>query len=56
MHNIVKYLQDPEPELPEFGEDFAVTEDDNEDAAARNTRHMGEARRNQLAKIIYEHI
>ena len=30
LHNIAK--EDPEPELPEFGEDFALTEDDSEDS------------------------
>jgi len=35
LYNIAKYIQDSEPE---FGKDFAVTEGDNEDAAAGNIR------------------
>ena len=53
LHNISKYLQDPEPELPAFCDNVAVLENGNDEVATPAIRRNGEVRRNQIAEIIH---
>lgn len=56
LHNIAKYLQDPQPGLPDCHDgNLALVEGGDEDdvATVGNIRHLGEDRRNRLAEIIF---